>query len=411
MPAAASGTRPRLGAARAALTCLVWTCIAGGLLACRGAAITAHLPAGRAGNMRPTAARSLPSPYAYEWFIRAELLRARGDEPAAIEAYRRSLASADPDPYVLARLAEALDRAGQPSAAQRALQAGLELDPRSEAIWLARGDIARRHRDWPAALAAYESAESFAPGSAASALALADLLRAHGHPERAVAVLERQAKRDGGTSAAALRARLELALARGDAERVTQAATAWLEGIAPDFALFRRMAQHLLDSQRPALAARLLAALPGSDADAELRLRSALLLGRRDDAESLLVTHAPSVFGGGLEVAHSYLQIGRPQGALGALTAELRQDDPSRYDLLHARAMIELGEPARAALQLARIPARSPQHQAALQALVEAIAAGGMPTLAAELSRELEVEPADGSAPAAPPAPARRPAQ
>src|SRR5262245_14492021 len=57
--------------------------------------------------------RAFVSPYSYEWFIRGELLVARGAYAQAAEAYRSALASADDDPYLLSRLADALDRAGQ----------------------------------------------------------------------------------------------------------------------------------------------------------------------------------------------------------------------------------------------------------------------------------------------------------
>src|SRR5436305_2089320 len=92
----------------------------------------------------PARAHAFVSPFSYEWFVRAELLLARGQYAAAAEAYRTALTSADEDAYVFARLAEALDRSGDAAGASEALQAGLQIDPQSEAIWLERGAIAAR---------------------------------------------------------------------------------------------------------------------------------------------------------------------------------------------------------------------------------------------------------------------------
>src|SRR5262245_18084499 len=77
-------------------------------------------------------ARRFVSPYSYEWFIRAELHVAAGRYAEAVEAYEMALTSADDDAYVLARLAEAQDHAGETEAAARTLRTGLELDPQSE---------------------------------------------------------------------------------------------------------------------------------------------------------------------------------------------------------------------------------------------------------------------------------------
>src|SRR5262249_28245241 len=152
----------------------------------------------------------------YEWFIRGELLAARGEHAAAAEAYEAALSSADDDPYLLARLADARDLAGDSAGAAHALDTALEIDPESEAAWLQRGAIAERRDEVPAALAAYEHAQEAAPRNPDAPLALARVLRAQGSQERAVAVLERFAAQSERGSAAALEARLELARARGD---------------------------------------------------------------------------------------------------------------------------------------------------------------------------------------------------
>src|SRR4051794_7233703 len=54
-------------------------------------------------------ARRIGSPYAYEWFMRAELYRAESKLAPALDAYRQALSSSEEDPHVLARYATALD--------------------------------------------------------------------------------------------------------------------------------------------------------------------------------------------------------------------------------------------------------------------------------------------------------------
>src|SRR5690606_38122763 len=96
------------------------------------------------------------------------------------------------------------------------IQEGLALAPDSEAVWLARGGIHGRRGDLQEAIFSYERAESFAPESEAAPLQLAALLRANGAAARADAVLQRLLRRTRGSTPGALRARLALAIARGD---------------------------------------------------------------------------------------------------------------------------------------------------------------------------------------------------
>jgi tetratricopeptide (TPR) repeat protein len=340
---------------------------------------------------RASARPSLPrfaSPFSYEWFVRAELLRARGQHAAAVEAYRNALASAEEDPYLIARLAEALDLAGEPAAARDALRRALELDPQSEAAWLATARIARRARDYDAALHAYERAEVAAPAAATAALELSALLAEIGAGERATAVLERLAARHDPGSRVARRARLELARARGDGAALERAAEAMLEHGLRDPELLR-IAAELHQSGQPVLAARVLRVLPPSEIDARLRLQVALALADLAWAQRVLTESSPSTLGGPLAVAAAWLEIGRPAAALDALEERERahDQDPQARALLRAEALVELGRPGEAARELDAIPPASAHYAKARAVLARALEAAGLPELAHQVTQ------------------------
>src|SRR5262245_24035018 len=93
----------------------------------------------RAAAQTPASApRRVGSPYAYEWFMRAEIWRAKHQLEPALDAYRNALSSADEDPHLLSRYASALDLAGQSSRALEVLQEAFAQDPYAESAWLAR---------------------------------------------------------------------------------------------------------------------------------------------------------------------------------------------------------------------------------------------------------------------------------
>jgi predicted Zn-dependent protease len=373
-------------AARAALLAL-FACAC----ACAGAAREPQSPGARvAEHARPPSPPRFISPHSYEWFVRAELLAARGERASAVEAYRIALAGADEDPYVLARLADALDQAGDSPGADEAIEAGLEIDPQSEAIWLAQGRIAARRGDTARAFAAYERAEAASPGAPDAPLALAELLQRRGHPERAIAVLQRLAEHSAAGDAPLLQARLLLASARGDGAALALAARQFLEHGGGDPALVRRAAAELLAAGHAALAARLLAPLPQTDRDARLRLDALLALAELDAAELLLTTTPPEQLGGPLAVAEAYLAIDRPARALELLDEQSTAEDPDpqRRTLLHARALLASGRFAEAATTAARIPTTSIHHRAARETLSQALQAADLPALAGELAPE-----------------------
>jgi tetratricopeptide (TPR) repeat protein len=282
------------------------------------------------------ARRAFVSPYSYEWFVRAELYAATGRHAEAVAAYEAALTSADDDPYVLARLAEAQERAGNHGAAQSSLERALKLDPRSEAAWLARGRIAERRDQVAQALEAYERAESAAPLSPDAPLALAALLRRTSHPERASAVLARFAARSGRRPGAARSAR---------------------------------------DREHP---------------DPERALEAALADHDTTTAEALLATTPPDRLGGPVAVAEGYLAIGRPDRALEHLeqTAESEEAVPHRRAVARARALLGLNQPAEAAALAARVPKASRHYAEARRTLIEALEAAGLPALAREVEAE-----------------------
>ncbi len=374
---------------------LAWGC--GGAVATEPAATPAAAGA-------PAARPRFVSPYSYEWFVRAELLEARGQHAAAAEAYRMAMADADDDPYLFARLALALDGAGDAAGAQHALAAGLQLDPHSEAVWLARARIARRHGALARAFEAYERAETAAPRSPDAPLELAQLLREHSQPERAVAVLERFAARSDAGSRAALQASIALALARGDGEALAGAVRQDLARDAGDAPLLRRTAAELLAQGRAALASRVLSVLPAAPEDARLRLAVALALEQRERVELLLRDTPPEALGGPLEMAEAYLRIGQPQRALALLEeADGTSDsDPHRGALLRGRALVALGRPAEAAAALAQIPRGSAYHARAVRALAQALQVAGLPALALEVEGRARTDEAGHPAEAPP---------
>jgi predicted Zn-dependent protease len=278
---------------------------------------------------QPTA-RSFVSPYRYEWFIRAEVYAATGRYAEAVEAYQMALTSADDDPYVFARLAQAEDQAGENDAAARTLAAGLALDPQSEAIWLARARIAERHGDVPAALEAYERAEAAAPSAPDAPFALAALLRRTGHPGRASAVLDRFAARN---------------------------------------------ATSVTPPPRPFAV------------DPRLALDTALAFHDAARVEHLLATTPPDQLGGPVAAAEAYLAIDRPARALELLAerSTANDPDPHRRSLVQAQALLLTGRPTEAATLAAAIPKASAHHHAATRVLALALEAAALPALAREL--------------------------
>jgi tetratricopeptide (TPR) repeat protein len=330
-------------------------------------------------------AQTFVSPYAYEQYVRGELAAARGELEEAAAAFRRARTGPEDDPYVIARLAEVLEALGRSGAADAVLEEGFALAPSSEAVWLARGQLADGRGHVEAALEAYHRAEQAAPRSPEAPLALARLLREQGQAGRAEAVLRRFLSRlpvQGGTAA---RARLELALGRGDLGGALMAARTWLEAAPARSAEVIRLAELALEAGDAVMAAELLEALPRPGAPVHLRVRALMAAGRTERAEAVLATADAEAVGGVAGLGELYLTAGRPDLAEETLeVAVLRRDSPAALRVA-GDAALALGHWMAAAERLSAVPAGTSEADAARRGLAEALEATGLGHLAAEL--------------------------
>lgn len=327
--------------------------------------------------------RHVGSPYAYEWFVRAELLRAQHQLGRAIDAYQLALSSSDEDPYVLARLATALDEAGARGQAEGALDSAFAQQPYSEVAWLARGEIAERHGELARALESYERAESAAPSSPRAPLALAALLDRGGQPERARAVLLRYEARVLPVLPGAGRARLRRALLARDAPGAFAEARAQLQTRRPDLAGVSQCAALQLEGGHCGLALELLAALPDDPGLGALRLRALLACADYAAAEQLLRISDPERLGGLLTVARAYLTLGRAAQALElALGQRALHPDDLEALLVAAEAQLALGAYPEAAELFSKVPPGARGFDQARSGLARALEAQALPALA-----------------------------
>lgn len=264
------------------------------------------------------------SPYTYEWFIRAELFRAQGNLREAADGYRRALAGADEDPLVLARLALTVDALGDTNEARDLLAHADSLDPVSEAVWMARGEIAERHNRLDDAIAAYERAEMNAPHSATPVWALAHALREA--PERSRAVLRRFAARNDRWNPHRLHMELRLDLDERDLESaqaslhalrtITTATTREVEAVA-------RLA---LERGRPFLAREVMGEWLPTDHDPRLWMNVLIATRDLEQAERVLATATPEQLGGLAATAALTLELGDAERAAQLATLSLHAD-------------------------------------------------------------------------------------
>ena len=357
-----------------------------GLLA--GLAMSGCIGFGRGPTIRRTVggqerAGIFVSPYSYEHFLRGELAAVAGDLQLASEEYRLARAGPEDDPLLIARLADVVDQLGREDEALALLAQGDELDPSSELIALARGQVHERHGRLAEAIEAYSRAASVAPGSESGPIALSAALRAEERPDEADAVLQRYLERGHGAGAA--RARLALAIEHEDAQAAAEAVRALLE-VAPARAFEVRAAvRTALDADRPELAARLIAGLPDVAEDRSLRLRVAIASGDDDRAEGLLASWMPRGPGELIEVADGYLAIGIPARAIELAQVALSADGGAPARLVLGRALHAAGRLGEAASALAGIEPGSQAWPAAPTELARVLADAGMPALAADV--------------------------
>lgn len=322
------------------------------------------------------------SPSSYENFLRAELARETGDLRIAAERYQAARSGPEDDVLIIARLADVYDRLDREQDALALLDEGDALDPNSETLHLARGQIHERRGRPEEAERAYAAASAAAPRSEAGPLALAALMRAQSQPERADAVLERYLSRAGGAGAA--RARLSLAVEHGDAYAAAEAVRALLEHAPARAGEVREAVTVALDAGRPELALRLLAAMPEIEEDRPLRLRAMLAARRPDEARALLATWMPEGPTELLRVAEGYLATGDAARAHDLAQVALRGDGGASARLVLGRALRALERPDEAASVLATIEPGSQAWPAAPLELAQALRDAGQPGLAAE---------------------------
>ena len=326
------------------------------------------------------------SPYSYEHFLLGELAYTAGRWRRAAEEFRAARAGPEDDPLLIARLADCLDRLDRQDAALEVLAQGEALDPESELLHLARGRIHARRGRTDEARDAFARAAAVAPTSESGPLELSALIRAE-HPEEADAVLERYLTRTRGIGASPgpARARLRLAVERGDGTAAGEAVHQLLE-VAPARAQEVRMAaQTALDAGRPELASRLVRALPPSDADRTLRLAAALASGNRDDAEAILSAWMPSGPSEQVQVADGYRAIGDDARAVELARVAIAEGAGADAQLALARALRAAGRHSDAATRLAAVDPGSQAWPAAPIELAATLSDAGAPALAAEV--------------------------
>lgn len=325
------------------------------------------------------------SPYAYEHYVRGELALARGDLAEAALELDEARAGGRDDPYVLARLADVLDRLEQPARAQELLDEAEQLDPEAEVVWLTRGRLAERHDRLDEAEAAYAEASAAAPESSDGPLALAAVLRRRDREAEADAVLDRFVERaEGGADAS--RAQLAAAVARGDADGAERALRALLEVAPARGEEVRAAARLALAAERPELALRLFEATPAGPEDRTDRLRAALAARDADRAEGILALWGPEGAEELLLAGRAYLALGRAEDAVALFEVADRAGAGSEARRWLGAALRAQGELARSAEVLGAISPGAAAYQAARRELALTLQAAGLRGLADEVA-------------------------
>ncbi|MEM9068535.1 MAG: hypothetical protein AAGE52_08515 [Myxococcota bacterium] len=320
------------------------------------------------------------SPFAYEHFIRGEMALEQEDFQTAINEFELARAGPEDDVLVISRLALAHERAGNAEAADRALAAGASLDAESEALWLARAEIAARRGDSEAAIDAAVRAAEIAPDSEAPILQLAELLRAADATPRADAVLSQN-----GSSPVAARARLVQAIATEDARAAGEALEQLLRIAPARVGDIERSVRIALADGQTALGLRLLAHLD-ADRFADLRARTLLAAGRAEEASVFLQTTASDVFGGPGAHAALALEAGLTDEAIALAESAVALGD-LEANLVLGHALLAKSKPTRAAEAFGRVPRGSRRYEDARDGLRRALTTAALPELAQEIGR------------------------
>ncbi|MDB4991078.1 MAG: domain protein putative component of TonB system [Myxococcaceae bacterium] len=317
-------------------------------------------------------------PYAYEAYVRGELLLLQGRPAEAVTQLELAVTAPDEDPYLLSRLAFAQLESGDRAEAARTVEHASELDRCSEAVWLMRGTLAESTQELTVARAAYEKASACAPSSPRGQLALVQLLMRHGEQASAIQLLLEPAVRAEGSLPAVHNA-LRSALESADPATLAHALDSLSKERAVDSFTLEQAVGLALDRGLPRLALRLSeqhrAALPVA---LEARLLSAN--GLCDRLAVLIASHDSDALGGHERTAELALEAHAYERAeLEASTALALQESDALH-ALRARAVLALGRTHAALLDV-----RAVQEAGLRRSLVlEALAAAGAPGLARE---------------------------
>lgn len=348
-------------------------CAASALLATSlGACASTTSHAASAGGARKV--QPFVPPFAYEAYVRGELLLSQGNARGAAAQLELATAAPDEDAFLLSRLAEALYQTGDHDLAQRTLREAERVDACQLSIWTTRGGWAERERDLPAAERAYQHALRCDPHSDRALLALHRVLMAEGQPERATALLT---EHPSPTSARLF----ALALGSGNVAEARHALDSWLSLGVPERAVLQPAIE--ARTERPALALTLSElSLPGLTPATRARLALSALDAKT--ARALLEHYLDGELGGPETAARLAVLAGEHERAelFAALAVAQAPSDPRHA--LHAETLLALGETARA------LEAVSAIQEPALRRtmLLRQLTALGLPALARELSEQ-----------------------
>ena len=323
-------------------------------------------------------------PYAYEAYVRGELLLAQGRPAEAAQQLELAATAPDEDPYLLSRLAYAQLLSGSRAEAEATIEHAAELDRCSEAVWLMRGKLAETTQELGIARAAYMKASSCAPRSSAGELALVHLLLQHHETATALDLLTRAAERhDAEQTGDAPSAQIELrhSLQGADPAMLAHAFGSLGAQHAPDAQVLEQAIGLALDRDQPRLALRLreqhVAPLPVA---LEARLLAAN--GLHDRLAALLAANDADAFGGPDRTAQLALEAHAYERAELEAGSALEQRESDAMHAIHARATLALGH-----TRTALTDVRAIQDQALKRSLLtEALSASGVPALAREVA-------------------------
>jgi len=360
-------------------------------------------------RVAPHAHRALTAaPGGYAWYVRGELLMARGDHAGAAAAFEMARGQAEQrggnamavtahalrlggpeDPLLLARMAEALELSGKREAADETLAEARASGPTSMAVALADARIATGRGEPQAAIAVLQRAVQLHPRSERPAHALAAALREAGHAERARDVLARLLSHQHAQGQPAGAVALRVALAEGDTRTLSAAARRALSSPLSDRDVLHATAARLLGDGAVSVALEVLRSVPEGRVDPALMLEALLQGERLAAAEAWLVEHPAEALGGLLVAAEAQLRVGRPLRA--AQLCELRlstHPDDRAAGLLAARIELSQGRPADAAARAAALPNAVRAGSRARHVLDQSLRQGGLGGLAAELGAQ-----------------------